>query len=67
MDFDVDFMSPLGLDQDTVDAMQVVLEYVKGENEQVNRSYEEAMRANAESDSIGADIESALAGDLVSG
>lgn len=67
MDFDVDFMSPLGLDQDTVDAMQVVLEYVKGENEQVNRSYEEAMRANAESDSIGSDIESALAGDLVSG
>ena len=33
MDFDVDFMSPMGLDQPTVDAMKVVLEYVRGENE----------------------------------
>jgi hypothetical protein len=67
MDFNVDFMSPIGLDQTTVEAMKVVLEYVKGENEGVNRAYEEAMRQNAESDSIGGDIASALAGDLIVG
>ena len=65
MDFETDFMSPLGLDQNTVDAMKVVMEYVKTENDQVNRSYEEALREKAVSDSVDGDIDSALAGDLV--
>tara|TARA_Y100001972_G_scaffold84354_1_gene102679 strand:- start:106 stop:927 length:822 start_codon:yes stop_codon:yes gene_type:complete len=67
MDFETDFLSPVGLDTDTVDAMKVVMEYVEAENTQVNRDYEEALREKAVADSVDGNIQEALAGDLANG
>jgi hypothetical protein len=63
MKFEPDLLNPLGMDSDLVEAMKVVLDFVKKNNEDVNASYEQALRDKNSDGSIN----EALSGDLVDG